>query len=149
MSTVSNAPPSAGNANSNLPTIQRFYADDYAGAPKWFQQFLNTLNLFTQQVYNIVNAGINIASNTTEEIYTFTITAGAAATNNTFYFTPKKFQGQPKGVSIGQVMVIAPTVTAVGAAVTLDWIYNSGQVQVIAIYGLTNGTSYTLTVRIF
>jgi hypothetical protein len=148
MSTVSKST-SVGQSTSNLPTIQRFYADDYAGSPKWFQAFLNTLNLFTQQVYNIVNAGITIANNTTEEIYTFSITAGAAATNNTFNFTPKKFAGKPSGVILGQIMVVAPTITAVGAATSIDWVYNSGQVQIIAMYGLTNGTTYTVTVRIF
>jgi hypothetical protein len=148
MSTVSKST-SVGQLNSNLPTIQRFYADDYPGAPKWFQQFLNTLNLFTQQVYNIVNAGISISQNTTEEIYSFTITAGAASTNNTFNFTPRKFAGKPNGVSIGQIAVVAATTTAVGAATSLDWIYNSGQVQIIAMYGLTNGTSYQVTVRLF
>jgi hypothetical protein len=134
---------------SNLPTIQRFYSEDYQGAPKWFQAFLSTLNLFTQQVYNIVNAGVQISANTTEEIYTFSITAGAAYSNNTFYFTPKKFAGKPNGVTIAQIVVTAPTVTPVGAATSLDWIYNSGQIQVIAMYGLTNGTTYTVTVRIF
>jgi hypothetical protein len=136
-------------ANSNLPTIQRFYSEDYQGAPKWFQAFLSTLNLFTQQTYNIVNAGIQLSTNTTEEIYSFTITAGATYANNTFYFTPKKFAGKPNGVSIGQIVVTAPTITPVGAATSLDWIYNSGQVQIIAMYGLTNGTTYTVTVRIY
>lgn len=134
---------------TNLPTIQRFYADDFAGAPKWFQQFINTLNLFTQQMYNIVNAGISISQNTAEEIYSFSITAGATYANNTFNFTPRKFAGRPNGVIIGQVTPNTSTVTAVGAACTLDWTYNAGQVQIIAIYGLTNTTSYTITVRIF
>jgi ethanolamine utilization microcompartment shell protein EutL len=139
----------ATTSSSNLPTIQRFYADDYAGAPKWFQQFISTLNLFTQQTYNIVNAGISIPLNTTEEIYSFAITAGATAAANTFRFTPRKFVGQPSGVVVGQVVVSAATVTPVGSAVTLDWIYNAGQVQIISIYGLTNGTTYSITVRIF
>jgi hypothetical protein len=149
MSTAPNTPPSASSSGTNLPTIQRFYAEDYAGAPKWFQAFLSTLNLFTQQIYNIVNAGVNIPTNTTEEIYSFSITAGAASTNNTFKFTPKKFTGKPSGVVISQIVVIASTVTSVGAATSFDWIYNSGQVQIIAFYGLTNGTTYTVTVRIF
>lgn len=148
MSTVSKNV-SIGQSTSNLPTIQRFYSEDYQGAPKWFQAFLNTLNLFTQQIYNIVNAGIQIASNTQEEIYSFSVTAGASAALSTFKFTPKKFAGKPNGVILAQIQVVAATITPVGAATSLDWVYSSGQVQIISMYGLTNGTTYNCTVRIF
>lgn len=138
-----------GQTSTNLPTIQRFDAGDYPKSSKEFQQFLSTLNLFTQPVYNVLNASVDITQNTKEELYSFTITAGASSTNNTLSFTPRKFAGKPNGVVIGQCVVSAATVTAVGNPVTLDWIWNGSQVQILAIYGLTNGTTYSFTVRIF
>lgn len=138
-----------GNSASNLPTIQRFDAGDYPKASKEFQQFLSTLNLFTQPVYNLLNQSLDITQNTKEEIYTFSLTAGAAATNNTFTFTPRKFAGKPNGVIIGQCLLSAANPAAIGNPVTLDWVWSSSQVQILAIYGLTNGSTYSFTVRLF
>lgn len=138
-----------GMSSSNLPTIQRFDAGDYPKSTKEFQAFLGTLNLFTQPVYNLLNQSLDIMQNTKEEIYSFSLTAGASSTANTYTFTPKKFVGKPNGVLIGQCQVSAPTVTSIGNPVTLDWVWNGSQVQIIAIYGLTNGKTYAFTIRIF
>lgn len=138
-----------GQASSSLPTIQRFDAGDYPKASKEFQQFLSTLNLFTQPVYNILNQSLDITQNTKEEIYTFSITAKASAALNIFSFTPRKFAGKPNGVIIGQCQLSGATVAAIGNPVTLDWVWNGSQVQILAIYGLTNGSTYSFSVRIY
>lgn len=138
-----------GVTTSNLPTIQRFDAGDYPKSSKEFQQFLSTLNLFTQPVYNLLNASLDIMQNTKEEIYTFSLTAGASATSNTFTFAPRKFAGKPNGVLIGQCLLSAANPTAVGNPVTLDWSWNGSQIVILAIYGLTNGSAYSFTLRIF
>jgi len=39
---------------SNLPTIRRFKFEDYEGAPKWFEMFLQGLNLYVDPVYQNV-----------------------------------------------------------------------------------------------
>jgi hypothetical protein len=138
-----------GAQSSNLPTIQRFDAGDYPKSSKEFQTFLSTLNLFTQPVYNLLNAALDITQNTKEEIYTFSITAGASATSNTYTFTPRKFAGRPNGVVIGQCLLSASTPTAIGNPVTLDWSWTGSQIQILAIYGLTNGSTYSFSVRIY
>lgn len=138
-----------GTSQSNLPTIQRFDAGDYPKSTAEFQSFISTLNLFTQPMWNILNQAVDITQNTKEEIYQFQITAGATYANNTFNFVPRKFGGKPSGVVIGQVQVVGATVVPVGAATSLDWTYDGAQVKIIAIYGLTNGTTYSFTVRIF
>lgn len=138
-----------GSSTSNLPTIQRFDAGDYPKSSKEFQQFLATLNLFTQPVYNLLNQSLDITQNTKEEIYTFSITAGASSTSNTFAFTPRKFAGKPSGVLLGQCLLSAANPTAIGSAVTFDWVWTGSQVKILAIYGLTNGSTYSITVRIF
>lgn len=138
-----------GGSQSNLPTIQRFDVGDYPKSSEEFQQFISTLNLFTQPMWNILNQAVDITQNTKEEIYPFQITAGATYADNTFNFTPRKFGGRPNGVIIGQCLPNGATVVPVGNPVTLDWYYDGAQVRIIAIYGLTEGTTYSITVRIF
>lgn len=137
-------------SQSNLPTLQRFDAGDYKEAPSWFtQKFLNAMNLFVQPVYSILNKGIDITQNTAQENYSFTLTAGVASTNNTFVFTPRKFVGKPSNVVLGQCYNNSAGVpTAVGGAVTFDWYWTGSQISILAIYGLTNGTSYSFNLWI-
>lgn len=137
--------------SSNLPTITRLFADDFKSAPDWFRnEFIRTFNLFSQPVYNIVNQGIDIMQNTAQEIYQFTITSTGTPTRDTYSFVPKKFEGKPNGVIIGQCLANTNTVSAIGHPVTFDWVYGSGgAVQILAIYGLTSGVSYTFTLLIF
>ncbi len=135
-----------------LPSTKRFYSEDYQEAENWFQRFLAQLNLFTEPMYNILNAGVDVDANTSEEIYTLQITsAGVASSDNTFLFTPKKFVGAPHGIILGQCIYNAASgvATAVGNPVTFDWIYTGSQIQILAIYGLTATASYTLSLRIY
>lgn len=136
--------------SSNLPTIQRIYADDFKTAPTWFrEEFIRTFNLFSQPVYNILNQGVSVLENTLEEFYLFTITSTGVPATDIFSFTPKKFSGKPNGVILCQCVANTANVTPIGNPVTFDWVYgNGGQVQILAIYGLTLGVSYSLTVRI-
>lgn len=136
---------------SDLPTIQRLYADDFHQAPDWFRnEFIRTFNLFSQPVFNILNQGIDISQNTLQEIYRFSITSSGVPSKDIISFIPKKFFGKPSGVVISQCIVNTPTVTPVGNPVTLDWVYGSGgTVQILAIYGLTSGVNYTFTLWIF
>lgn len=137
--------------SSNLPTVQRLTADDFKAAPDWFRnEFIRTFNLFSQAIYNIVNQGVDIMQNTLQEVYSFSLTSTGTPSKDIFSFVPKKFVGAPNGVLIGHCVANTNTVSVVGAAVTLDWIYgNGGQVQIIAIYGLSSGVKYTFTLLIF
>lgn len=137
--------------SSNLPTIQRLFADDFKTAPDWFRnEFIRTFNLFSQPIYDIVNQGIDITQNTLQEIYQFTLTSTGTPSDDTYTFTPKKFVGRPNGVILAQCVVNAATVTPTGFGVTFDWVYGSGgTVQIIAIYGLTKSVNYTFTLLIF
>jgi hypothetical protein len=135
-----------------LPSTKRFYAEDYKESPQWFQRFLSQVNLFTEPIYNILNQGVDVNLNTDEEIYILQIpSASNTATNNVFSFVPKKFIGAPHGILLGQCLYNATTgvATAVGNPVTFDWIWTGSQVKILAVYGLTNAASYTLSLRIY
>lgn len=135
---------------SNLPSIKRFYAEDYPNTPEWFNQFLGSLNDFTDPIYGILNGNVDVTNNTADEIYRFSFTAvSSTASLNTYTFFPKKFIGAPNGVVVGQCLVNASTVTPVGNPVAIDWVWTGSQVSIIAIYGLTTAVSYQFTLRIF
>lgn len=135
-----------------LPSVKRFYAEDYKESPPWFQRFLSQLDLFTEPIYNILNQNVDVSANTDEEIYSFQVkSAGATPTSNAAVFAPQKFTGKPNGILIGQCIYNATTgvATAVGNPVTLDWIWTGSQVSILAIYGLTVGNSYSFSLRIY
>lgn len=136
--------------STNLPTIQRIFADDFKNAPDWFRnEFIRTFNLFSQPVYDILNQGVSIPQNTLEEFYTFTLTSTGVPASDTLSFIPKKFIGRPSGVIMCQCLANVANVAAVGNPVTFDWVYGSGgTIQILAIYGLTSTVEYSITVRI-
>lgn len=144
-------PTQIGKSISNVPTIQRLYAEDYKNAPSWFtQQFISTMNLFMQSVYTILNQGIDVTLNCRDEIYSFSFPCNSAtASGNTYSFIPKKFIGAPSCAILGQCYdASAATPSAVGNPVTFDWYFNAGRVIILAIYGLTNGHTYQITLRL-
>lgn len=137
---------------NNLPTTHRWYAEDYKDADDDFKRFLGQLNLFSDPVYNILNGGIDVTFNTNEELYTLEIDpAGATATDNATTFTPRKFVGSPNGIILGQCIYNTTNgiAAAVGNPVTFDWIYTGSVISILAVYGLTVGNSYTLSLRIY
>jgi len=131
-----------------LPSVKRWYGEDYKEAEPWFTRFLAQLNLYSEPIYNILNGGVDVISNTSEEIYSLTIkNASSLGTNNTALFTPKKFVGAPHGITIGQCLIDGQFATE--TSVTLSWIWTGSQVRIVAIFGLTDGEDHVLTLRIW
>lgn len=141
-----------GNTLSDLPTITRLYAEDYKDSPDWFKsKFVSTMNLFLQPVYGILNQGIDVTQNTRMEEYmlTFPCQSGTPS-NNTLNFTPRKFVGKPFGVIVAQCYnTTAASPTAIGNPVTIDWYFSGNNIYILAIYGLTSGQTYSISLLIF
>lgn len=138
--------------SANLPSIKRFFNEDFQGSPPWFQRFISQLNLYTDPIYNLLNGSLVPGINTAEENYTLEVTnASATGSANTFLFTPQTFKGTPQGILLGQCLWNTETglATAIGNSVTFDWVWTGSQVSILAIYGLTAAESYTLNLRIY
>jgi hypothetical protein len=130
--------------NSNLPTVQRFKYEDYKDAPGWFSQFLMTLNLFVNSVYNIINGGITYGNLGVIQPFTFMYTPG---TTSNFNFSSPTI-GVPSNVIIGNVYVGNNLTIHPAAATQLYWHYSQGKIFVDSIVGLTSGVTYTISVQV-
>lgn len=130
--------------NSNIPTLQRFKYEDYKDAPSWFNQFLMSLNLFVNSVYNIINHGITYSNLGVIAPFTFSYTPG---TTTNFNFSNPLIVN-PTNVIIGNVYQ-ATNLTIHPAVVTqIYWHYSQGQIFVDNIVGLTTGTTYQVAVQV-
>lgn len=141
-----------GNAGSDLPTIQRLFAEDYKDSPEWFKsKFISTMNLFMPAIYTILNQGVDVTQNTRDEIYSFSFPCNSGvASNNIYKFQPRKFVGKPNGIILGQCYNMTSAVpSAIGNPVTFDWYFSGNQVFILAIYGLTSGQTYSISLRIY
>ncbi len=128
--------------SSNLPTIQRVKYEDYKDAPAWFAQFLQTLNLFINATYNIINRGITYNNLAVIAPFTFQFTA----TSTTGFKFTNPITVNPTNVIIGNVYETGNTTVHPTGAVTLFWHYANGSIVVDSIVGLTPGINYTLSV---
>ena len=129
-------------SSSNLPTIQRIKYEDYKDAPSWFAQFLMTLNLFINAVYNIINRGITYSNLGVVAPFTFQYVEG---TTTGFTFTNPTI-AIPSNVIIGNVYITGNLSLHPTGAVTLFWHYANGSIVVDSIVGLTSGVNYTISV---
>ena len=130
-----------------LPSVHRFYNEDYQGSPSWFQKFIGALNLFSDPLYQTINRGLSFQSNFNAQIYSFQITAGATASDNDVKFTTT-VTGKLSGV-VTIACNLASNIQAPASGVVNSWYQNGNQVFITSISGLTAGTIYNLTVLVF
>src|SRR6202140_1775338 len=121
------------NNNSNLPSVQRIKIEDYKDAPKWFEQFLQTLNLFMTAIYNIVNDGITYSNLGVIQPFTFSFTPG---TTTGFKFA-NPIIVPPTNVIIGNVYIGNQLMSHPAGVTQLYWHYSQGFIYVDSIIGLT------------
>lgn len=130
---------------SALPPIKRITKEDLKDAPSWITRLLYPLNQFLDSVYGALNRNLTFEENIRAQITTFTIVAGAAASNNTtsFALTLKRI---PIGLFVVNKRKVSGNYAAIGAAVEVEWNYDGTAVQITSITGLTNGSTYSFTV---
>lgn len=132
---------------SNLPTTRRFKVEDYPGMPQAFAQFLNSLNLFVDPVYQILDGGITYQNLAAPQIFTKVITTPAAG-SVTFNFTnPLKIV--PSAVLLGNVYQSGNPSTHPSSPAVIYWHYSQGSIYIDNITNLTTSTSYVVTLAVF
>lgn len=128
-----------------LPPIQRISREDVPEAPDWISRLLRPLNEFLSAMYNGLNNGLTLQENVACQIKAFTLTAGAAAANNTSKF-PLTMKRKPQYLVPLSVNVSTVSDVRSGSASTFTWNYDGVNVNITSISGLTNGSLYTITV---
>lgn len=132
------------NNNSNLPTIQRIKFEDYKDAPKWFEQFLSTLNLFLTAVYNIINHGVTYSNLGVIQPTIFTYTPDV--TQGFKFANPLTIA--PNNVIIGNIYEGNQLQVHPAVVTQLYWHFSNGFIFVDSIAGATSGTKYTVSVQV-
>ena len=131
---------------SNLPTIRRFKFEDYEGAPKWFETFLQGLNLYVDPVYQMLSGNIAYSNLIAPQLYTKTITAPASG-NVTFNFTnPLKIA--PSAVLVGNIYVQGQPTNHPTSPVGVFWNYSQNTIYITNLTNLTAGVSYVVTLAV-
>jgi len=128
---------------SNLPTNRTLKFEDFPGAEKWFAQFLQSLNLFMDPVYQILNGGVNYQNLTVPQLFTKTITTPASG-SVTFNFT-SPIRIAPSAVLLGNVYQGSSPSTHPSSPAVVYWHYSQGTIYVDNITNLTTSTTYTVT----
>lgn len=133
---------------AKLPSIRRLMKEDFQDAPSWLDTLMVTLNQFMENVYGALNRSLTFVDNVRAQKKTFRITAGAAASDNTYEFALEN-SWRPEGLSLWKVTQIGGAYTPITSAVFLSWrIGESNNIVVDAITGLTNGVTYEFTVLV-
>lgn len=128
---------------SNLPTSHQFKFEDYAGAPQYFQAFLNSLNLFVDPVYQILNGGITYQNLMIPQTYQKTITAPASG-DVTYNFT-NPLRITPRAVLLGNVYLQGNPASHPSSPAVVYWHFSQGIVYVDNITNLTASSTYVIT----
>lgn len=131
-----------------LPPIKRITKEDLGGAPAWIDRLLYPLNLFLNTIYGALNKNITLSENIDCQLASFTVIAGAAAINNTAKFM-LTLKHPPTMLIVGSAQKVTGNYTPIAAAVTVDWNYDGSAINITAITGLTNGSTYTFNVVLF
>lgn len=133
--------------NSNLPTIQTFKIENYPGAPDFFRNFLQSLNLFVDPVYQVLNGGVSYQNLTIPKLFTKTITSPATG-DTTFSFT-NPLRITPSCVVLGNVYEDGDPSAHPTDATCVYWHFSQGTIYVDNIPNLTAATTYVITLAVF
>lgn len=132
---------------SNLPTVRTFKFEDYPGAEQWFAQFLRSLNLFTDQTYQILNGGVNNQNLVAPRTYAATITTPASG-DVTFNFT-NPLRIQPTNILIGNIYEAGQPTAHPTDATSVYWHISQNVIYVDNIPNLSTSTSYVISLVVF
>lgn len=131
---------------SNLPTKSSFRIEDFPGADEWFAQFLSTLNLFTEQMYFIVNGNVGYQNIVAPRFYTKVITTPTAGVVTFNFSNPLRIQ--PTSVVVGNIyQENNPSLHPTNATIAY-WHISQNVIYIDDLPNLTPATQYTVTLQV-
>lgn len=130
---------------AGLPPIKQITKEDFKDAPQWIDRLLYPLNLFLNSIYGSLNKSLTFEENFFCQRKTFQVVAGAAATNNTASF-PLTMRRLPQGMFVVNAALVSGNYAAIGAAVYAEFTCDGSTVSITSISGLTNGSTYNISV---
>jgi len=133
---------------SQLPPYRRIGLEDVKGAPSWIESLIYILNNFMETVYGALNRNLSFSENFRGEFKTVNLTAGATADTNKFRFTTA-LKLKPTGVIPMSVTEVGGNYVVLTNPISIpSWRWESGQIIVESIAGLTNTKQYQVTVLV-
>lgn len=136
-----------------LPTFRRFTQQDVPTAPNWINTVFNPLNIFCEQVVQILNKNLTIGENVQGAKFTTSFTT--LSNYSSGGFTPITFTynngGQPNCCLIGQIANSDGTLITSPVSVTswyLNLNTNPATVTINYIGGLTANNTYSITLLV-
>lgn len=132
----------------NLGFLRKLTRNDFPEAPVWIDKLLVPLNQFMNEVRLILDRRVDFVTNIPAQLISLTITAGAAATNNTASILCT-MKTKPFGCFIVQAVQDEAVHTPLTAVAQIgSWYYDAGNIQITSIVGLTSGKKYELTILV-
>lgn len=122
-----------------LPPLKRFLQEDFTDQP-WISRLLTPLNLFLTTVYSSLNNGLTINENTLGQIKTISVN-GATPTAQFRW----NFQTKPVGVLVISTVQSSGAASVITNAVTCDWSFSQGLVNINNVTGLDVAKTYYIT----
>lgn len=131
-----------------LPPFRKIGLEDIKGAPPWMQSAVDIINSFFEFVYGSMNRNLSVTGNLRMEFKSFVLLAGASADLNKFRFATT-IKAKPSGVIPISCQQVAGTYVIITNAVTIpSWRWESGEIIIESITGLTNGANYQMAVLV-
>lgn len=133
-----------------LPLYRRITEEDLQDAPKgtWKSKLLYGLNLFMQQLYSGLSNNLTPEQNCVVQTKTFTFKGSATPSKNIYNFTTN-YMYNPLGIDVLSVQPIDGSSAIFATAPYVSWDYINGIFNVIGICGLSEGVTYSVTIRIW
>jgi hypothetical protein len=133
-----------------LPLYRRITEEDLQDAPKgtWKNKLLYGLNLFMQQLYSGLSNNLTPEQNCVVQTKTFVLRGSATPSKNVYNFTTN-YVYNPLGIDVLSIQPIDGSSAIFAAAPYVSWNYINGIFNVIGISGLSEGVTYSVTIRIW
>lgn len=133
---------------ASTPNFRRLSLEDFKDAPEWLGRLVEWLNQVVEYIVLANNKGITFGENIQCEAFRVVeVLAGASAAACTAQFATT-LKVKPQGVIPVRVVQKGAAYTVIGAAVTIEWRFDSGKILITSVTGLTNGTTYELTLLV-